>query len=61
MQEKKNPPKNEKNLREREITFLCGKTKNQAQNERAIDKFNYSKMVRIRKEKIKENKRIQKK
>ena len=29
MQEKKNPPKNEKNLREREITFLCGKTKNQ--------------------------------
>ena len=50
-----------KNLREREITFLCGKTKNQAQNEREIDKFNYSKMVRIRKEKIKENKRIQKK
>ena len=58
IQEKKNPSENEKNLREQNNIFCVGKQKTMHRmREREIDKFNYNKMVRIRK-KIKEDKRI---
>ena len=54
---KKNPPENEKkNLRERNNIFCVGKQKTmhrerEREREKEIDKFNYNKMVRIRKKK----------